>query len=137
MEHFLTKEQYIATKAAWKNKDSHSARNIIIYNMLRSLPLDRGFVPYKAENSDKIVSNNQDRWNGFNSAVSLNNSMFNSLLKPSTYPAWMKPDDIIKQTVLNEERKIKIAENFKSDFGLDLTEDLILDIIEALKGARK
>jgi hypothetical protein len=64
----FTKEQYQAIKAAWGQRKNHDATDHIIYNAMRGLPLDRGFTPISDTNFDKIRSNEEDRWNGFNNA---------------------------------------------------------------------
>lgn len=64
----LTKEQYLAIKAAWGQRKNHDATDHIIYNILRSLPADRGFTPISDLNPNKIRSNEDDRWYGFNTA---------------------------------------------------------------------
>ena len=57
----LTKEQYLAIKAAWGQRKNHDATDHIIYNILRSLPADRGFTPISDLNPNKIRSNEDDR----------------------------------------------------------------------------
>ncbi len=64
----FTKEQYQAIKAAWAERKNHDATDHIIYNALRGLPLDRGFTPIGETNHNKIRSNEEDRWHGFNVA---------------------------------------------------------------------
>lgn len=135
MEQFLTKEQYLATKAAWKNSDSHSAKDIIIYNLLRSFPLDRGFSLLTG--FDKIRSNYNDEWHGYNKAVSLAYSNINSLKVEDKFPSWMKPDDIEKRKQYNAQKRLSTIDNFKNMFGIDLTDEIIDGMIIILGGARK
>jgi len=137
MEQFLTKEQYLATKAAWKNSYSHSAKDIIIYNLLRSFPLDRGFTPFNDTSLNRISSNYNDKWNGFNTAVSLAYSNINSLKIEATFPSWMKADDIEKRKQYNANVRLAYIDNFKTTFGLDLTDEIIDGMIVILGGARK
>jgi hypothetical protein len=59
----ITKEQFIATTAAWNTKQSHSAAEHIIYNILRSKPTDLGFT----KKTHSIQGN--DPWFGYNSAL--------------------------------------------------------------------
>ena len=62
-EFYITKEQFVALKEAWKSKASHSASEMIIYNLLRSKPIDNGFCP-KTKN---IQGGNE--WYAFNNAT--------------------------------------------------------------------
>lgn len=43
-QYYISKEQFIALKEAWKQKSNHSAAEMIIYNILRSKPADNGFT---------------------------------------------------------------------------------------------
>lgn len=72
----FTKEQYQAIKAAWGQRKHHDATDHIIYNALRGLPLDRGFTPISEENHNKIRSNEDDPWHGFNTARRYTRSRF-------------------------------------------------------------
>jgi hypothetical protein len=66
MEHqyLVTKEQYLAVKAAWTKTESHDAWQNIIYNILRDKPADLGFI----QKTHSIQGN--DPWYAFNSAIS-------------------------------------------------------------------
>ena len=142
MEHFLTKEQYLTTKAAWANQSTAYAHYHIIYNILRSLPIDLGFVPFKPTSLNRIASNNRDRWNGFNQSLNQVHSMvaFQDT-SPDTfaknYPKYWTADQIETRRldVISEQSKRKA--NFMAQFGLDLTDELRLKITDAIKGQEK
>ena len=62
-EYYISREQYLSLKAAWSAKSSHEAWEMVIYNILRSKPIDHGF----SEKKQHIQSN--DPWQGFNLAL--------------------------------------------------------------------
>lgn len=163
MNFIITKEQYTAAKAAWKQIPNPTASDIIIYNLLRGFPVDRGFTPFKDTSANKITSNNCNKWNGFNMAV---RSAAYRLSRPETtvdayvkaYP-YVKNEkktsvfDILlgKHPVLDnglpkylETRRLEeIARQsteqlaFHSKFGVELTDELRDILIEATKGKTK
>ena len=47
--YILTKEQFEALKKNWKQKKSHSAAELIVYNVLRGCDPKRGFTPITRE----------------------------------------------------------------------------------------
>jgi hypothetical protein len=68
MKHIITKEAYLAIKQQWKQNAHHSAAEIVIYNLLRGFPADRGFAPLK--NPNKINNSiSKSPWIGYNRAV--------------------------------------------------------------------
>ena len=68
MKHIITKEQYLAVKQQWKKNAHHSAEEIIIYNLLRGFPADRGFTPLKNPNKINNALSKNPRI-GYNRAV--------------------------------------------------------------------
>ena len=59
----ISKEQFLTMKAAWAKKSTHAAYEIILYNLLRSLPLGRGFVA-----KTKAIQGN-DEWFAYHQAL--------------------------------------------------------------------
>jgi hypothetical protein len=59
----LTKEQYLTVLATWRAKKEHDASDIILYNILRTKPADRGFIA----KSKKIQGD--DPWFAYNNAL--------------------------------------------------------------------
>jgi len=62
-QYYISKEQFLALKAKWKESAYHSASDMIIYNILRSKPADNGFAP-KTKNIQGI-----NEWYAFNEAL--------------------------------------------------------------------
>ena len=62
--YFITREDFINLKTAWKSQAEHSASDMVIYNVLRSKPAASGFVP-----KTKNIQGN-DPWHAFNTAKS-------------------------------------------------------------------
>lgn len=126
-EFYITKEEFVALKEAWKAKADHSAPEIIIYNILRSKPVDNGFVP-KTKN---IQGRNE--WYAFNEAL--------YYAKSYCAPARLSVEDpqglISRLTGKRANKWISDIEptkkKFKDRFGIDMPED----IIAALGGAKK
>jgi hypothetical protein len=159
MQHFLSKEQYLAVKQHWAQSEvfQKSAAYHIIYNILRSLPLDRGFTPIQKPN--KITSCSNDPWFGYNNAI--RNISATLLTMPDTsieaYLERFNGKSVIKKTIFGKDiipktklsiwqedwrqkeisRQAKVKEEFQTFFGLELTPELGATIFEALKGARK
>lgn len=63
MEYLITKEQFQIAQQSWKQNKSHSAGDHIIYNLLRSKPIDKGF----SERKSNIQA--YDPWRGFNNGL--------------------------------------------------------------------
>lgn len=61
-EYYISREQYLTVKATWK-ETTHGADTHIIYNVLRSKPIDLGFTERK-----KGIQNN-DPWFSFKEAL--------------------------------------------------------------------
>jgi hypothetical protein len=61
---YISKEQFNAVTAAWKNSKDHTAAEHIVYNVLRNKPVDNGFTE-KHKNIQGC-----DSWYGFNQALS-------------------------------------------------------------------
>jgi GTP-binding protein EngB required for normal cell division len=99
----ISKEQYLAVKAAFKAQKSHSAADHMIYNILRSYPADRGFTPI----SNKTKLDNGQRPNqAFESA---------------------------KLEIEYQLRSQKYLASLKEKFGIEFSEDLINKIKEQVK----
>lgn len=89
MNFIITKEQYLAVKAAWAKLQSHSSTDLIIYNLLRGFPADRGFSPLVKQT--KIISNSGDKWHGFNMA--LRSAKILLAEKDTSLESWLKKYD--------------------------------------------
>lgn len=138
MEKFITKEQYATLKAAWASQTSATPSLHIIYNLLRAKPLDLGFTPFKETSLNKIKSNNNDRWNGFNISLRYapNLVTFTDTTKETYgvgYPKYWTPDQIEKkrQTAIADNARTKAI--FVKYFGLELTQELSDRILATLK----
>ena len=62
MKFIINKEQYLAIKKIWANMKEHTASELIIYNLLRGFPADRGFTPVTNKNK---LSNGHAPWLNF------------------------------------------------------------------------
>jgi len=142
MEHFLTKEQYQTMKSAWAAKKHHSAQYNIIYNLLRSHPIDRGFIPFK--HAYKAISNYNDHWRGFNFAQ---RNMYYSIkmVKAGFTPTPCPKFTTEQQWVVKEQQKQTNIENLKKQFfeqffeniGLELNDTMLDHILVSLEGKQK
>lgn len=118
-QYYISKEQFLALKEAWKKIAHPTASDMIIYNILRSKPADNGFSP-KTKN---IQAN--DEWRGFNAARYSANSFISMRrvygpLPGATYKGFMDAPG-------------KAEEEFKLRFGIELPKDLKNKIQEAKK----
>ena len=66
MNFIITKEQYLAAKAAWKLNKTPTAAELLTYNLLRGFPLDRGFTPVTKPIK---LANGHGKWSGYNMAL--------------------------------------------------------------------
>lgn len=115
----ITKEQYLTMLATWKAKKEHDAADIILYNILRTKPADRGFT----EKTKNIQGN--DPWFAYHEALNLARRRVN-LTNPYNQqylPSWTRGENDIKQ------RK----ENFLQTFGFEIPEG----IAAKLEGVKK
>lgn len=126
--HYISREDYINVKAAWKLRHSgESAVGMVIYNVLRSKPAASGFVP-----KTKNVQGN-DEWYAFNQAMFLAERFCSPdhvmVEDPSAPPNRItgKPG---KKWVYVIEPALK---RFKERFGIDRPEGLL----DALKASEK
>lgn len=62
--YLISKEQYLKAKKTWASKNNHEAFEMIIYNLLRSKPLNNGFC----EKKSNIQGN--DPWYAYHQALS-------------------------------------------------------------------
>lgn len=118
-EYYITREQYLALKAAWAAKPTHMHWEILLYNILRSKPIDHGFSEKK-----KAIQCG-DSWFGFNNALSYARHYAIKTKCPweagsSSAERWQKR---------MEENKLKLL----SIFGIEMPED----IATKLEGQRK
>lgn len=142
MEHFLTKEQYLIIKSAWANQSTAHAYHHIIYNILRSLPIDLGFVPFKPTNLNKIASNNRDRWNGFNQSLHQIYSMADfqdtsTEAFTKNYPKYWSADQIESRRRLMISDHSNRKASFMARFGVELTDELCQKLKDAIKDQQK
>lgn len=86
MNFIITKEQYLTVKQQWANSNSHSSSDIIIYNLLRGFPADRGFSPLIKQT--KITSNCGNKWNGYNMALQSAKNLLTE--KDTSLETWLK-----------------------------------------------
>ena len=115
--YFISREDFITLKATWGATLSHSAVDMVFYNVLRSKPAVSGFVP-----KTKNVQSN-DPWHAFNTAKSYAAFYINRTRvwnQVSRY--WMD---------LSKEQR---AEKFKAKWGIDLPEGLAEIIKESKHG---
>lgn len=68
MTHFISKEDYLTVKKTWASKQNHSAKDHVLYNVLRGKDAKLGF----SEKTKHIQGN--DSWYGYKS--SLKNAMY-------------------------------------------------------------
>lgn len=125
-EYYITKEQFNALKPAWKAKSSHSAKEMIIYNILRSKPADNGFCP-----KTKNIQGN-DEWYGYKEAwqsakwfcepdhIMIDDKTIISRLTGQFGKKWIFDVEPTKK-------------RFKEMFGIDMPEDILAKIEEAKK----
>jgi hypothetical protein len=159
MNHIITKEEYLAVKAAWRQNTHHTKEEVILYNLLRGFSADRGFTPLVNPNK---ISNTycRDKWGNFNS--SLNGAMGQITMRDvsdETFagrfpPQGNKPSFIEKLLSKGEPLPIMsewgfkyqqrdIEENkiwqakFLKTFGLELAETLTTIMVDLMKGAKK
>lgn len=118
-QYYISKEQFIALKEAWKKIANPTASDMIIYNILRSKAADNGFSP-KTKNIQGI-----DEWRGYNDAR-YSADRFISMrrvygkLPGATYSGYMDAPG-------------KAEEEFKARFGIEMPKDLKNKIQEAKK----
>jgi len=59
----ITKEQYLTMLSTWRAKKEHDTADIILYNILRTKPADRGFIA-----KGKNIQGN-DPWYAYHNAL--------------------------------------------------------------------
>lgn len=126
-EYYITKEQFIALKEAWNQKQSHSASEMIIYNILRSKPADNGFCQ-KTKNIQGC-----DEWYAFNQArYAAENfcSPDHIMVEDPTAPLNRITGRPGKKWIFDIEPALK---RFKAKYGLDMPEDIESKIKESKK----
>ena len=116
--YIITKEQYLAVKAAWK-KEPNLFRNIILYNILRSFPPKRG---YTAITNPVKLANGMKEWDGFNTAKFW---LERSFVEPKV-SKWHTPDQFAERT--------KEYQNLLKPYGLEYDPELYAKIREILNG---
>lgn len=113
--YIITREQFLIVKETWAKQKSHSASEHIIYNALRSKPLDLGFVERK--------SNIQgcDSWYGFKEPKK------DAIRAISQVNPWEKYKDTqYHRSYEGGQEQIKNRnESFKRVFGIQIPETLL------------
>lgn len=112
--YLLNKEQYQSVTAAWKSTQRHSSTSHIIYNLLRSLEISRGFTPIT--DSTKL-SNGAKAWQGFNCALS---SARMILKRPGPVSKWCTE----AQYAINMKNYIERIESFGIVYDAELVEKM-------------
>jgi hypothetical protein len=154
MNYTITKEQYLAAKAAWKLNKTPTAPELLTYNLLRGFPLERGFTPVTKPTK---LANGLAKWGGFNTAlhyasrnVYIGDSSLEYYLKkyeqpPKKVSLFSKLKGEVQHTLntlpdhIERRRQIEITDNqqkrdrFLLIFGLELTEELASRLLEAMK----
>ena len=126
-QYYISKEQYLAIKAAWKIKSSHTASEMVIYNILRSKPVDNGFCE-KTKNIQGC-----DEWHGFNSALYTANKFCSPdhiLVEDPTVPVNRITGRLGKKWVFDNEPTLK---RFIEKYGIDMPECISNKISESRK----
>jgi len=65
MNYVINKEQYLKLKKGWKEQQSHSASEMIAYNILRGFDPKRGFTP---KTNPIKLANGAEEWQAFGQA---------------------------------------------------------------------
>jgi hypothetical protein len=110
MNYIIDKEQYQALKAAWKNKQNHSASEMIAYNILRGFDAKRGFTP--TTNQKKLI-NGRAEWHAFQQAT----WYLKLILKPSS------------NAPIQEQRE----KQFKDSYGIPYSKETAEKMLELLQ----
>ena len=92
---------------SWKSVREHSAAQHIMYNVLRGKPITTGFTPIREHNVNKICSSNNDKWNGFNIAL-------------SQLKVWFKPP----YSDWSAKRNAEAIATLESVLGIAITDDI-------------
>lgn len=108
--YYITKEEFTTVKATWKAETCHSARDHIIYNILRSKPADYGFEVKKSN----IQGN--DPWFAYNQALRDAKGFVNS---KNPYP------ETSTSHLRWNENDAGRKSAFKVLFGIDRPEDIL------------
>ena len=98
---------------SWKTHREHTVAQHILYNAYRGKPLTLGFTAIFDKNTDKIRSSCNDKWNGFNQAL----SYLQRLFKPTS-------SDWVKQ------RNAETISNIETVLGVELTDAVKSAILE-------
>jgi hypothetical protein len=115
----ITKEQYLTVLATWKAKKEHDAADIILYNILRTKPVDRGFVAKK-----KHIQGN-DPWAAYHQAL------WDASQRINTKNMYAGNSE--KWVLIGEERIKSRKVAFKQTFGIDIPEGML----DKMEGAKK
>ena len=117
----ITKEQYLTMRSTWAAKKEHDAADIILYNILRTKPADRGFSA-----KGKNIQGN-DPWFAYHTALYYARKRVYPV-NPFTYNpkfpgSWNRGEEAIKNN----------KEHFLCTFGFEIPEALH----DKLNGANK
>lgn len=110
-EYYISREQYLSLKAAWSAKSSHEAWEMVIYNILRSKPIDHGF----SERKNHIQGDNP--WYAFNVALGTTQNYC-----PTTKCPWKEGSPSAARWEIGHKNYLDHA---KRVFGIDMPEDLM------------
>jgi hypothetical protein len=86
MHYVINKEQFHKLREGWKKEKSHSASEMIAYNILRGFEPKRGFTP---KTNPKKLANGLTEWGSFLDALS---KLLNSLSVPEP-KKWRSEED--------------------------------------------
>lgn len=123
MNFIISKEQYLSIKARWsETSNCHSAKDHIIYNVLRGFPLDRGFSPVTDSNK---LANGAEAWQAFTQAKSSAAFQFREIMHYE--------HDNADRKLRNEKAFAERIDSLNKQYGIEFTPELRATIREALK----
>ncbi len=124
MNFVINKDQYLATKFAWKKKVGSTPSELVFYNLIRGFPLNRGFTP--VTNAIKLANGASPMW-----AFELALHELKALLRPVTEA------DLSAWNAIAHENRAKNAALFYQKFALTTTPELEQAIYAILVGETK
>ena len=121
----ITKEQYVALIAAWKQKEQHSAAELVIYNLLRGKSVFNGFKP----RGKNVQGNNP--WFALDSAIHSASRLMNCDYY-TQYVQRYEHNELQALYVQRSKDAIKQThEQFVNTFGIDFAD--LPELVEMLK----
>jgi hypothetical protein len=115
----ITKEQYLTMRSTWAAKKHHDASDIILYNILRTKPADRGFSA-----KDKNIQAN-DPWFAYH------NALYSARMRVYMENKYSK--QFVSTWARGEEQIKNNKEHFLRTFGFEMPEG----VHDMLNGANK